>query len=177
MIRSEEIYNKAKSIVRSCGTRDTLKIARELGIYVHYIDDFDELLGMYTYRHKERHILLNSKMEQMIMQMVCGHEIGHDVFHRDLAKANDSLPEFVLFDMRTKHEYEANAFASHIIIDDDELFYYAKQGYDVVQLSSVLETNINLMLIKLNEMNRMGWQLNLPYVPHSDFLKNVRPEG
>lgn len=177
MIRSEEIYNKAKSIVRSCGTRNTLKIARELGIYIHYIDDFDELLGMYTYRHKERHILLNSKMEQMVMQMVCGHEIGHDVFHRDLAKANDSLPEFVLFDMRTKHEYEANAFAAHVIIDDDELFYYAKQGYDVVQLSSVLETNINLMLIKLNEMNRMGWQLNLPYVPHSDFLKNVRPEG
>ena len=32
-------------------------------------------------------------------------------------------------------------------------------------------------LIKLNELNRMGWQLNLPYVPHSDFLKNVRPEG
>lgn len=177
MIRSEEIYNKAKSIVRSCGTRNTLKIARELGIYIHYIDDFDELLGMYTYRHKERHILLNSKMEQMVMQMVCGHEIGHDVFHRDLAKANDSLPEFVLFDMRTKHEYEANAFAAHVIIDDDELFYYAKQGYDVVQLSSVLETNINLMLIKLNEMNRMGWRLNLPYVPHSDFLKNVRPEG
>lgn len=56
IIRSEEIYNKAKSIVRSCGTRDTLKIARELSIYVHYIDAFDELLGMYTYRHKERHI-------------------------------------------------------------------------------------------------------------------------
>ena len=24
---------------------------------------------------------------------------------------------------------------------------------------------------------RMGWQLNLPYVPRSDFLKNVKPEG
>ena len=106
IIRSEEIYNKAKSIVRSCGTRDTLKIARELGIYVHYLDNLNDLLGMYTYRHKERHILLNSKMEEMVMQMVCGHEIGHDVFHRDLAKGNNSLPEFVLFDMRSKPEYE-----------------------------------------------------------------------
>ena len=52
-----------------------------------------------------------------------------------------------------------------------------KQDYDVVQLSAAMGTNINLMLIKLNELNRMGWQLNLPYVPHSDFLKNVRPEG
>ena len=88
---------------------------------------------MYTYRHKERHILLNSNMEYLIMQMVCGHEIGHDTFHRDLAKGNELLPEFVLFDMRTKHEYEANAFASHLIIDDDELDLM-KQDYDVVQL-------------------------------------------
>ena len=52
IIRSEEIYNKAQSIVKSCGTRDTLKIARELGIYVHYLDNLNDLLGMYTYRHK-----------------------------------------------------------------------------------------------------------------------------
>ena len=105
IIRSEEIYKKANSIVKSCGTRDTLKIARELGIHLHFLDNLNDLLGMYTYRHKERHILLNSNMEYLIMQMVCGHEIGHDTFHRDLAKGNEPLPEFVLFDMRTKHEY------------------------------------------------------------------------
>ena len=33
-----------------------------------------------------------------------------------------------------------------------------KQDYDVVQLSAAMGTNINLMLIKLNELNRMGWQ-------------------
>ena len=74
IIRSEEIYKKANSIVKSCGTRDTLKIARELGIHLHFLDNLNDLLGMYTYRHKERHILLNSNMEYLIMQMVCGHE-------------------------------------------------------------------------------------------------------
>lgn len=177
IIGAEEIYDKARSIVKGCGTRDTLRIARDLGIYVHYINEFDELLGMYTYRHKERHILLNANMEDMVMQMVCGHEIGHDVFHRDLAKANNSLPEFVLFDMRTKHEYEANAFAAHVIIDDDDLIGYMRQGYDVVQIARMMNTNINLLLVKLNEMNRMGWSLNLPYVPHSNFLKDVPPES
>ena len=34
IIRSEEIYKKANSLVKSCGTRDTLKIARELGIHL-----------------------------------------------------------------------------------------------------------------------------------------------
>ena len=79
--------------------------------------------------------------------------------------------------MSKAHEYEANAFAFHLIIDDDELIDLMKQDYDVVQLSAAMGTNINLMLIKLNELNRMGWQLNLPYVPRSDFLKNVKPEG
>ena len=88
-----------------------------------------------------------------------------------------TLPEFVLFDMRSKPEYEANAFAAHLIIDDDELIDNMQQGYDVVQLSAMMNTNINLMLIKLHELNRMGWRLNLPYVPRSDFLRNVKPEG
>ena len=38
---------------------------------------------------------------------------------------------------------------------NDTLFDLLRQGYDVVQISSIMETNINLMLIKLNELNRM----------------------
>ena len=79
--------------------------------------------------------------------------------------------------MRTKHEYKANAFTSHRIIDDNELIDLIKQDYDVVQLSAAMGININLMLIKLNELNRMGWGLNLSYVPNADFLKNIKPEG
>ena len=177
LLRPELIHRKATDIVKGCGTRNTERIARELGIYVRYLNDLDALLGMYTYRHKERHILLNANMEDRVKQMVCGHEIGHDVFHRDLAKKGNALPEFTLFDMRSKPEYEANAFAAHLIIDNDELVEYMQEGYDVVQLSAMMGTNINLMLIKLNEMNRMGWGLNLPYVPHADFLKQIKPEG
>lgn len=171
------LYNKANEFVRRNGTRDTLQIADDLGIFVHYVDDFKELLGMCTYRHKERHILLNANMEKMVMQMVCGHEIAHDTLHRDRAKGPMGLQEFVLFDMRNEMEYEANAFAAHLRIDNEQLFDLVHQGYDVVQLSSIMGTNINLMLIKLNELNRMGCQLNLPYIPHSDFLKSIQPHG
>ena len=134
---------------------------------------FKELLGMYSYQHKERHILLNSNMDYITTQMVCGHEIGHDVLHREQAKVGMGLQEFTLFDMRNEMEYEANAFSAHLRIDNEELFELMGQGYDVVQLSSIMGTNINLTLIKLNELNRMGCQLNLPYIPRSDFLKNV----
>lgn len=171
--RAETIYKKAKELVKRCGTRDTLRIAGDIGIYIHQIDDFKELLGMYIYQHKERHILLNSHMDCITAQMVCGHEIGHDALHRERAKVGMGLQEFTLFDMRNEMEYEANAFSAHLQIDDEDLLELMSQGYDVVQLSSIMETNINLMLIKLNELNRMGCQLNLPYIPRSDFLKSV----
>lgn len=177
LLRPELIHRKATDIVKGCGTRNTERIARELGIYVHYLNDLDALLGMYTYRHKERHILLNANMENLVKQMVCGHEIGHDCLHRALAKGASGLQEFTLFDIRNETEYEANAFSAHLCIDDEELIDLMREGYDVVQLSSIMGTNVNLMLIKLNELNRLGWQLNLPYVPHADFLRKVRPEG
>ena len=68
--KAEAIYHKANELVRRCGTRDTLRIASEIGIYIHQIDDFKELLGMYSYQHKERHILLNSNMDYITAQML-----------------------------------------------------------------------------------------------------------
>ena len=97
--RAETIYQKANDLVKRCGTCDTLRIADEIGIYIHHIDDFKELLGMYCYRYKERQILLNSKMDSITTQMVCVHEIGHDNLHREQAKFGMGLQEFNLFDL------------------------------------------------------------------------------
>ena len=46
--KAETIYHKANELVRRCGTRDTLRIAGKIGIYIHQIDTFKELLGMYS---------------------------------------------------------------------------------------------------------------------------------
>ena len=176
LLRAEDIHRKATAIVNSCGTHDTIQLASDLGIFVHYHNNFEKLLGMYAYINKERHILLNANMDDLVMQMVCGHEIGHDILHRDVAKQSQGLQEFVLFDIRNSMEYEANAFAAHLRIDDDELFEYLEQGYDIVQIASEMGTNVNL-LIKLNELNRMGWHMDLPYIPRSNFLKDISPDG
>ena len=53
------------------------------------------------------------------------------------------------------------------------LLELAGHRYDVVQLFSIMEKDVTLVLIKSNELNRIGLQLNLPYIPRSDFLKNV----
>ena len=117
-------------------------------------------------------MLLNNRMDEYLTQMVAGHELGHDIYHRDLAKGK-GLQEFELFRMHNTTEYVANAFAAHVLIDTEECLEYARNGYDVVQMAQAMNSEINLMLIKLQELIRLGYPLQLPVEPRSDFFKNI----
>jgi hypothetical protein len=55
---SYAVYKQAVDLVRQCGTRDPIKIARELGIWVYHVP-LDDLLGMFTFRWNHRIMLLN----------------------------------------------------------------------------------------------------------------------
>ena len=75
--------------------------------------------------------------------------------------------------MKDTTEYEANAFASHILLDDEEVYSLARQGYDVVQIAQMMGSNINLMLIKMQEMNKLNYDLRIPYDPDSKFFRKI----
>lgn len=164
MIDSFYIYSKATEMVKQTGTRNPMKIASEIGVMLRYSEELDKLLGLYTYRWKHRIILLNDKMEEIMARMVCAHELGHEALHRDIAKG-EGLKEFVLFNMKDTTEYEANAFAAHLIIDDDDIYSMSKDKYDVVQMAKMLNVNINLVLIKLQELNKLGYDLEFLVKP------------
>lgn len=173
MIDSKGIFRKANNLVQLHGTKDTLKLAVACGVDVVPADNFDALLGMYINKWRHRAMFLNVRMDEYLTQMVAGHELGHDTLHRDLAKG-EGLREFELFRMTNLTEYEANAFCAHILIDSDECYEYARNGYDVVSIAKMMNSEINLMLIKLQEMIRLGYDLRLPMEPRSDFFKNIR---
>lgn len=158
MIDTYGIFKQANSLVQQCGTRNTEHIARDLGIRLYDEPEFTDLLGMYTFKWNHRLIFLNPKMDHYLRQMVIGHELGHDGRHRELAKTN-GMKEFTLFNMKDTTEYEANAFAAHLLLDSDEVYRLAKQGYDIVQMAHIMNSNINLMLIKVQEMNKLEYHL------------------
>lgn len=170
---SHAVYEKARHIIDQFQTRDVLQIAKDLGIRVYFEDSLTDLLGMYTARWNHRLMILNPNMDNYLMRMVIAHEIGHDVLHRNLAKA-EGMREFVLFNLKDKTEYQANAFAAHLLLDNDEVYDLACQGYDVVQIAQTLGSNINLMLIKMQEMVKLGYNFTLPYIPDSRFFRNIK---
>lgn len=171
MISPYKISSAASSLVKKYGTRDPEKIADELGIIIKYVDGMTKLLGMYTYILKHRVILINPELGEVQKKLVIAHELGHDALHRDIAKAGHT--DYSIFDTKNITEYEANAFASHLLIDKEEMDSLAKiNGFDPWQLSGALNVNVNLLLIRLMEENKMGGKYEIPYIPDPKFIKN-----
>lgn len=156
-------------LIRKYGTRDPFAIAKALGIEILYSDDMNRLKGMYRIIKRNRFIILNSKNSSEMNRIVCAHELGHDRLHRDFAKTTP-LQEFMLYDMASRHEYEANIFAANLLLDDDEMLEYIKNGYDTLQIAKATETDINLVALKVDYLIRNGY--NLKKQEHNNkFLK------
>jgi Zn-dependent peptidase ImmA (M78 family) len=165
----EQIAQKGVAIVRRRGTRDPFRIARDLGILVRYADDFVRLKGMYRVILKNRFIILNNRLSERMKRIVCAHEIGHDQLHREMAKGG-ALQEFMLYQMDSRPEYEANIFATEILLDTDEVLELVHDGYDAEQMARQLGSDVNLIALKIAHLRNMGYQLRLTEW-QSDFLK------
>ena len=80
--------------------------------------------------------------------------------------------EFNIFDMSDRRmEYEANIFAAQISLPDEEILEYIWQGYDVGQIAGTMYSDINLVALKVAELNRQGYSSRLQEV-RGDFLKD-----
>lgn len=158
------------NLVKRYGTRDPFRIAKELGIEVLFCEDFGPLKGMYRVIKRNRFIFINKDLSPQMQRIVCAHELGHDQLHRNLAKGN-SLQEFMLYDMATKPEYEANIVAAEILLDTDELLEYVYHyGYTSEQTAKAMHTDINLVALKIAHLAETGYDLRR--IDHqSDFLK------
>ncbi|WP_333657471.1 hypothetical protein [Tissierella praeacuta] len=63
-----------------------------------------------------------------------------------------------------------------MLLDNDRVFELAMDGYDIVQIAGILNSDINLLLIKMQEMNKMGYNFNVPCYPERNFFKKIKAE-
>lgn len=83
-VSTSEIVQKANSIVAQCGTRDPLRIAKDLGIEVMYYP-FNEQRGAYKVLMRNRFIFIKNDLHPVMENIVLLHELGHDALHREEA--------------------------------------------------------------------------------------------
>ena len=77
----------------------------------------------------------------------------------------------MLYDMTTKPEYEANIVAAEILLDTDEVLDYVYNfGYTSEQIAKAMETDINLVALKVAHLAESNRSLR-PIEHRADFLK------
>ena len=169
MPNREYIQNVANELIKKFDTRDPFQLCQAIGVEVFYAD-LGSLKGMYKYLKKNRFAVINENLDSFTKTLVCAHELGHDILHQNLAR-KVCLQEFILYDMKSRPEYEANLFASEILLPDDIILALAREGYDIEQISKELCTDINLIALKVSSMNTRGYRFNNTIDAKSDFLR------
>jgi Zn-dependent peptidase ImmA (M78 family) len=162
-LNSIRIFNLADNLVKDSNAREPVTIAKDRKIDIYYSDKFKKLLGMYTCRWGQGIIIINDNLDVPTKRIVIAHEIGHNELHSELAK-EDGLMEFSFLNITNITEYEANAFAAHLLLDNDDIddiYNLLRQGYDIGTVSKILATDINLVMIKIKEMNKLGFNIPL----------------
>lgn len=174
MVTGHDVFKVPKMLVRKYNTCDPFELARELHIIVKYRSDFVKQRGASVIILGNRMIFINANMSEQMQRMVCAHELGHLLLH----KANYSKRAWVLnhelFDIRNQLEYEANVFAANLLIDDTEMFDYLKEGYNLVTTANCLGINVNMLVLKLVEMNKQqGYNFRISDMPERGFMGSI----
>ena len=161
------------SLVRKYGTRDPFQIARMAGITVKFINTKKQK-GFCRIILNNAFIFISRNMSEQMQKMTCAHELGHLFLHRDVLTSREFLLEYELFDIRSDTELEANVFAARLLIDEEELLELLGTGADMVSIASALNINVNLLMIRLIEMQKRGYTFAIPFTPDRKFLRRIR---
>ena len=161
----------ADALIRQYDTRDPFELCRELHISVE-TKDLGSLRGMYTVIRSTRFIVIGSICSPPMRKIICAHELGHDQLHREIA-ASRVFHDNHIYAMRSKPEYEANLFAAALLLPAEEVYDYIGQGYNVAQIAALMETDPNLLWMRLHLMIQEGYHLHASSLemPRADFLR------
>lgn len=172
------VFSLPEQLIREHGTRDPFTLAERLRIRVRYVST-DPQKGFCTNILNNFFIFINENMSRQMQRMTCAHELGHILLHKGLLGRDEhghfkKLVEMELFDITNQTEYEANLFAANLLIDDEHLMEMLEENYDIVSIASSFHVNVNMLAIKLAEMNKNGLGIFLPFAPDRRFMGRIR---
>ena len=168
----ERILQIPEKLIKRFGTRDPFEIANMLGYSVKFINTKKQK-GFCKILLNNFFIFINENMGPQMQRMTCAHELGHLLLHRDVLKRELFLAEMEIFDITDQKELEANEFAASLLIDDEELLQLLREEYDVVTAASMLDVNVNMLMVKLLVMKKNGYNFDLPFNPKAEFMGTI----
>ncbi|MDR0446310.1 MAG: ImmA/IrrE family metallo-endopeptidase [Oscillospiraceae bacterium] len=166
------ICAKARALMKLA--REPMLLARDMGILVRYESmgtSERACKGFYVYAFRRHVITINGDLSEDAARIVLAHELGHAALHRDAAQLR-AFHDFSLYDT-SKLEYEANVFAAELLLDDDEVIERLNEDTFFFLAARELRVPPELLDIKFRTLKHRGYQIDLPLMAKSNFLKNA----
>lgn len=161
------IIDKAEEILNEFGGGDIFETAENSGARV-WFRELGSLKGFYVFVNDCRYIVINEELDDITGAVVCAHELGHDMLHRELSEGG--IRENTLFLENNKTEREANLFAAEILISDSEILEGIADYNDLQTLAAEMCMPVELIDFKLEILNFKGYNFNCGGAA-SDFLR------
>lgn len=163
----QHILDKASEVLDNYGGKNIFETAENSGVNV-WERQLGGLKGFYLFENGSRYIVINEDLDKIMKKVVCAHELGHDMLHRELSEGG--IRENTLFLSGNKTEREANLFAAEVLISDGEILDGISEFNSIRALSADLGMPEALVNFKLEILNYKGYNFNCDGAV-SDFLR------
>ncbi|MGX7099365.1 ImmA/IrrE family metallo-endopeptidase [Globicatella sanguinis] len=177
-MRNQYIYDKVNRLVKNYKTRNPEELINTMNIKIQLIRETKSLLGMYKVILNNRFIFLPTNVGDF-KYTILAHELGHDQLHRAEAKNGLTFHDNKIFNPTNVYEMEANIFACHLLIPDEDVLNLLRYADSDIHLAGELGVDINLLNLKISEMAKLGLldiEISRTNRPASNFLKNYNPQ-
>lgn len=172
MNRSQWIHHQVESWIQEAGSRDPFIIAEQRGIYLSF-RDLGKIKGFFWQVLEEQHIVLNQNLSEEGARLVCAHELGHAALHAEWAQ-NQPFAELQLYSAQgSRAEFEANLFAADLLLEDGIVLDQIHEETHLNQLATALECPAELVLFKLKQFQRRGYDIPLPGTLDSQCFRHL----
>lgn len=161
------IVKTAESVLDQYGGRNIFETAENSGANV-WFRKLGGLKGFYICENGKRYIVINENLDDTMQKVVCAHEFGHDMLHRELSVGG--IREGTLFLDTNKTEREANLFAACMLISDEEMLDALSERPDINSAALFLRLPPEIVKYKLKAMNCKGYDFKADDI-ENDFLK------
>lgn len=138
-----DIEKEIKKLNETYGTLNPYELADAMGVEIHYME-LGSTRGLFYHSRRIKQIALSNTLTEWTERFVLAHEIGHLVMH---PQHNAPFLSTTFFS-KDRYEMEANAFALHMLISDDDLKEYPE--YTVDTWATILGVPRELMELRFN---------------------------
>lgn len=133
------------TMVNKFRTRNPFELAGYLEIMIFY-ESLGSINGYYNTVARQKQIHINSDIPSFKKKFTCSHELGHALLH---PKENTPFLRGSTFFSVNRLEIEANTFAVHLLISDEELKEYSYMTtYQLASMYGLEEEIIRLRIEK-----------------------------